>query len=99
MTNSLLPKMTVTHCSVFTTNTEGKLKAFARIVINDQLQLTSLRIYDGVNGLFVSYPNDPRHKGHDYRQLFYWITKDSRDEAERVILEEYNRVINDLPSF
>ena len=87
--------MIVTHCSVFPTNTEGKLKAFARIVINDQLQLTSLRIYDGVNGLFVSYPNDPHHKGNDYRQLFYPITKDFRDEIEVVILQEYKNHIED----
>lgn len=93
MTNSLLPKMIVTHCSVFPTNAEGKLRAFARIVINDQIQLTSLRIYDGVNGLFVSYPNDPHHKGNDYRQLFYPITKDFRDEIELVILTEYKNHI------
>ena len=53
--------LTVTHCQVFPLKeTMGKTRAFARVVINEQLQLTGLRIIDGSNGLFVSYPNDPR---------------------------------------
>ena len=76
----------------------GKLKAFARIVINDQLQLTSLRIYDGVNGLFVSYPNDPHHKGNDYRQLFYPVSKELRDHIEHAILAEYKNSLATNPS-
>lgn len=73
---------------------EGKLRAFARILINDALLLTSLRVYEGSKGLFVSYPNDPAHKGEDYRQLFYPVTKEFRDEIERVVLDEYQKAIN-----
>lgn len=83
----------ITACQVFPINLDGKLKAFARIVLNDQLQLTSLRIYEGAKGLFVSYPNDPAHKGNDYRQLFYPVTKELRNHIEEVILEEYKKTI------
>jgi stage V sporulation protein G len=83
----------ITHCAVYpVANTENaKLKAFARIVLNDELQLTSLRVYAGVSGLFVSYPNDPHHKGEDYRQLFYPVSKELRDHIEEIIIKEYNR--------
>ncbi len=47
----------------------GKTKAFATVVLNDQLQLRGLRIIDGVNGLFVGYPNDPFYKGEDYHSI------------------------------
>lgn len=71
----------------------GKLKAFARVMLNDSMQLTSLRIYDGVNGMFVSYPNDPHYKGNDYRQLFYPVQKELRDHIEIEILKEYKKCL------
>lgn len=71
----------------------SKLKAFARVILFGELQLTSLRIYDGSKGLFVSYPNDPLHKGNDYRQLFYPLTSDLRDEIENEILKAYHESI------
>ena len=69
---------------------KGKLRAHARICLADQLQLTGLRIYDGCNGLFVSYPNDPNEKGDDYRQLFYPLTRELRDHIERVLIAEFH---------
>lgn len=84
----------VTQVSVFTfNNNEGKLRGTARIVLDDQLQLTGLRIYEGSHGLFVSYPNDPYYKGEDYRQLFYPVTKELRDHIEDVILGEYKKTL------
>lgn len=92
--NTTLATLTVTQVQIFPIpNAEGKLRAFARVLINDALLLTSLRIYEGTKGLFVSYPNDPAHKGEDYRQLFYPVTKDLRDHLEEVILGEYNKVM------
>lgn len=85
------PALEVTSAQVFPVNTEGKLRAFARIVLSDQIQLTSLRIYEGSIGLFVSYPNDPMHKGEDYRQLFYPVEKSLRDRIERSVLLEYSK--------
>jgi len=57
--------------------------------------LTGLRVYNGTNGLFVSYPNDPRYKGEDYKQLFYPVTKELRDLVETAILKEYDNAINE----
>lgn len=83
--------MKVTQVSVFKfNNNPGKLRGQARIVLDDELQLTGLRIYEGSRGLFVSYPNDPSYKGEDYRQLFYPVVKSLRDEIEQAILKEYN---------
>lgn len=73
----------------------GKTKALARVVLMDQLQLTNLRVIEGSNGVFVGYPNDPSHKGEDYRQLFYPVTAALRNEIERVVLEKYEAVISE----
>lgn len=86
----------ITQVQVFPVQSEGKLRAFARILINEAILLTSIRVYDGAKGLFVSYPNDPAHKGEDYRQLFYPITKEMRDKIENTVLAEYNRMLGEL---
>lgn len=82
----------VTQVQVFPINQpENKLKALARVVLNEQIMLTSLRVYHGSKGLFVSYPNDPTHQGEDYGQLFYPVTRELRDEIENTILAEYRK--------
>jgi stage V sporulation protein G len=68
----------------------GKTRAICRVVLNDQMQLTGLRVVDGANGLFVAYPNDPGYKGEDYRSLFYPVTKELRDTIEAEVLAEYH---------
>jgi len=69
---------------------KGKLRAFARIMLNDCIQLTALRLYDGASGLFVAYPSDSTAKGDDYRQVFYPVTRELRDLIESTIINEYN---------
>jgi len=71
----------------------GKTKGFARVVLNDQIQLTGLRIVDGANGLFVAYPNDPSYKGEDYKSIFYPLTRELRDHIETVVIAKYNEAI------
>ena len=67
----------------------GHIKALAKVVLNDQMQLTGLRVVDGENGLFVGYPNDPFYKGDEYRSIFFPITKECREHIEKRVLEKY----------
>jgi len=77
----------------FKESSSGKTKAFARATINDQLQLTGLRVVDGVNGFFVSYPLDPTHKGEDYHSIYYPLNKELREHIEQCVLEKYQEII------
>ncbi len=70
----------------------GHIKALARVVLNDQFELTQLRVMDGENGLFVGYPNDPFYKGEEYRSIFHPITRECREHIENCILEKYQEV-------
>jgi stage V sporulation protein G len=74
---------------------EGKLRAFARVTLNDELVLTGLRVYEGIKGLFVSYPNDPSRHQEDYRQLFFPVSKEFRDHVEQTVLEHYAKSIQE----
>jgi DNA-binding cell septation regulator SpoVG len=62
--------------------------------LDDQLQLTGLKVIQGANGLFVAYPNDPGYKGEDFRSLFYPLTKDLRNHIESTIIKRYWELID-----
>lgn len=71
----------------------GHIKGLASVVINDQFQVRGLRVMDGVNGLFVSYPLDPFYKGEDYRHVCNPITRQLREHIENCVLEKYQAAI------
>jgi stage V sporulation protein G len=74
-----------------------KLKAYARICLDESLMLTGLRVYQGSNQLFVSYPNDPDHKGLDFKQVFYPVNRNLRNHIEDVILVAYHKELKKEP--
>jgi len=83
----------VTHVHIMPIgNPIGKLRALVRITLNEAFQLTQLRLYEGQNGLFVGYPIDPAQKGEEYRQMFYPLTRELRDEIDRIVIAEYLKV-------
>ena len=64
-------------------------------VLEDQLQLTGLRVYEGAKGLFVSYPNNLSYKGEEYHQIYYPVTGDLRAAIEKAILAEYETAVKE----
>lgn len=91
--------VTAVHVHVFQDMPNmGKMKAVADIVVNDQLQLRGLKVVDGQNGLFVSYPNDPFYKGEDYRSIYQPIGRQFRDHVENCILEKYQEILSGVAS-
>jgi len=81
-----------TQVSVYPFKSDGKTKAFARVEIEGQLVLTGLRIVDGVNGYFVSYPIDPRNKEEDYHSIYYPLCKELREHIEQCVLAKYAEI-------
>ncbi len=99
----------VTHVTVYpfklSVDKSNHIRGVAEIVLNDQLIVRGLRVMDGVNGLFVSYPNDPLnglfvsypndpfYKGADYRSIVCPITKQLLRVIEKVVLTKYQEAI------
>lgn len=87
----------VTHVTVYpfklSVDKSNHIRGVAEIVLNDQLIVRGLRVMDGVNGLFVSYPNDPFYKGEDYRSIVCPITKQLLRVIEKVVLTKYQEAI------
>ena len=72
----------------------GRMKALAEIVLNDQFIVRGLRIMDGENGLYISYPIDPFFKGEDFKYIASPVTRQLREHIENCILEKYLETIN-----
>ena len=74
-----------------------RTKALAEIVFNDQLLIRGIRVVEGENGLYISYPYTFHPtKGEDGqpRSTVFPITNALRDHVEAVVLEKYNDTIN-----
>ena len=71
-------------------------KALAEIVFNDQLLIRGIRVVEGENGLYISYPF-PFHPttGEDGqpRSTVFQITNVLRDHVESVVIEKYQDVV------
>lgn len=83
--------LAVTNVQVFPFNDSplGNVKAIATVALNDQFIVRGLRVINGCNGLFVSYPIDPFYKGEEFRSLCYPITRQLREHIENCVLEKY----------
>lgn len=87
--------LAVTHVEVFPFNegpSMGHMKGLATVVLNDQLHICGLRIMDGENGLFVSYPVNPFYKGEDFRYVVTPMSRELREHIENCVLEKYQQV-------
>jgi len=88
--------MQVTDCKVFPFHegpSLGCVKALASVILSDQFMIRGLRVMNGENGLFVSYPVDPFFKGDDFRTLCNPITRALREHVENTVLEKYQQAI------
>lgn len=73
----------------------GRIKGLAQVVLNDQFLVRGLRIMDGENGLYISYPF-PIHPttGDDgFKSSVFPITKALRDHVEAVVIEKYQDAV------
>ena len=70
-------------------------KAICRIVINDMLVLTGLRILD-INGkLEIAFPSIKNENGK-YKDVFFPQKKEAYDLIRKAIIDEYLKKINSI---
>ncbi|NDO20146.1 SpoVG family protein [Lachnospiraceae bacterium MD329] len=67
----------------------GSLKGFASLSIDDAFVIRNLSVRESENGLFVSMPS--QKVGGEYKDICYPITKELREEINKVVLEEYQQ--------
>jgi stage V sporulation protein G len=65
------------------------LKAFVRLVLNEQLVLSSLRLLEGKNGLFVSYPGEFKKEDEKNYPYIIPLSSELRDYIRDTVIEEF----------
>ncbi len=85
--------MEITEVKIFPAN-EGKLKAYATIVIDGCFIIRDLKIIKGEKGLFVSMPSR-RKKDGTFKDIAHPLNAETRQQLEEKIINEYKKVVGD----
>lgn len=83
--------MKVTNVSIFPIdNSTTALKGFAQVTLDGVLRLTGIKIFEGDNGPYISYPKNPKSK----QSLCFMFPTDKalRDHISDEILNEWDLV-------
>ena len=70
-------------------------KAIAEVVFNDQLLIRGVRICEGENGLYITYPCPymPTMNDDCFKSSVLPITKALREHVEAVVIEKYQDAV------
>jgi stage V sporulation protein G len=86
--------MQVTEVKVFPVD-EEKLRAYVTITLDHCFAIRDLKIIRGNTGYFVSMPSKKRKDG-SYKDVAHPINNETRAMIEERIMEEYERVTNEM---
>ncbi|MEN9354775.1 MAG: stage sporulation protein [Fibrobacterota bacterium] len=70
---------------------ESRIKAMVSITLNDSLKLSSLKIVEGRNGLFLAYPGEKKTGTDHYFNFIFPTRREVGDEIQREVLERYHQ--------
>ena len=74
------------------------LKAFASITIDDCFVVHDLRVIKTDNKMFVAMPSKQINtdSGKSHKDIAHPINKNTREEIEKTVLEEYEKIIKEV---
>ena len=68
---------------------DGTLKAFVKVIINDQLIISGIRIVEGRNGPFICFPQETNERDGKCFHVCFPITAELRSYMSDQILSQY----------
>lgn len=80
--------MKITEVKVYPSKENGRLKAYATIVFDNDFIVRDLKIIEGNKGLFVSMPSRRRKDG-SFRDIVHPLNSEMRSTIEQQIIQEY----------
>ncbi len=89
--NQGVTDMKITDVRVRKITKEGKMKAIVSITMDDEFVVHDIKVIEGEKGLFVAMPSKRAADG-EYRDIAHPINSETREEIQRIILEEYAKV-------
>lgn len=82
--------MKITEVKVYPAKDNGRLKAYATIVFDNDFIVRDLKIIEGNKGLFVSMPSRRRKDG-SFRDIVHPLNSETRSMIEKLVIQEYER--------
>ncbi|KGE73853.1 septation regulator SpoVG [Spirochaeta lutea] len=84
--------MQITDIRIRRVNSDGKLKAYVTVTLDDCFVVHNVKIIEGKNGVFIAMPSRKTKNG-DYKDIAHPINSDFRTSLQDTILKAYQ----DLP--
>lgn len=69
-------------------NSDGKVKAFVDIAVNEAIILKGLKVLNGVNGLFVSMPQK-KSTDNKYYDTISTLTPEVKNDISSAVMDAY----------
>ena len=86
--------MKITDVRVRKIEKEGKMKAIVSITIDNEFVVHDIKVIEGEKGLFIAMPSKKATDG-EYRDIAHAINSGTRDNIQRVILEQYEKALKE----
>ena len=86
--------MKITDVRVRKIEKEGKMKAIVSITIDNEFVVHDIKVIEGEKGLFIAMPSKKATDG-EYRDIAHPINSGTRDNIQRVILEQYEKALKE----
>lgn len=68
------------------------MKAIVSITLDEEFVIHDMKIIEGEKGLFIAMPSRRAGDG-EYRDIAHPINSDTREKIQKIILEEYEKVL------
>ena len=88
--------MQITDVRVRKVAKEGKLKAVVSITMDEEFVVHDIKVIEGEKGLFIAMPSKKAVDG-EYRDIAHPINSETREKIQRIILENYEKVLEEAP--
>lgn len=83
--------MEITEVKVYPAN-EGKLRAYATMVIENCFIIRDMKLIQGENGMFVSMPSRRRKDG-TFKDVAHPLNQETRKVIELKVIDEFEKVM------
>ena len=70
------------------------MKAIVSITIDNEFVVHDIKVIEGEKGLFIAMPSKKATDG-EYRDIAHPINSGTRDNIQRVILEQYEKALKE----
>ena len=85
--------MNITEVRIRKISAEGKMKAIVSVTFENQFVVHDIKVIEGQNGLFIAMPSRKTPDG-EFKDIAHPINTETREQIQKAILDEYEKVKN-----